>query len=231
MLCITKQFQNFSSFLHFRSDKTYRAWGRFLWRKSSKTSVQFLLSSAKYDTINLERGVAVVVSALCCSRLQDKLSQPQHIVEHQSRPLLLVSFWLGVVLLVTDTNDLQLDPAATPTPTSTRSKRIEELKSTIATQDQTISTLQTQYSNLRTSNESYIDSLTDSHSAEVASLRNQVRVLEEQLARRPLHHSTSRLPVFLNPLSPQSNTAVAHWLVRCAARSRRTPVTVNTDTN
>jgi hypothetical protein len=92
--------------------------------------------------------------------------------------------------------------------------------------------LQTQSSNLRTSHESYIDSLTDSHLAEVTSLRNHVRVLEDQLARRPLRHSTYHNFLTISPAaSPQNNAAVAHWLVQRAARLRCTPVTVNTNTD
>jgi septal ring factor EnvC (AmiA/AmiB activator) len=135
-------------------------------------------------------------------------------------------------LLDTDTNDRQLDPVSTTTPTITRSKQIEELKSTIATQDQTLSSLQIQFSSLRTSHESYIDSLTDSHSAEVASLRNHVRVLEEQLVRRPLHHSTYHNFLTISPAaSPHNNAAVANWLVQRATRLRCTPVTINTNTD
>ena len=79
------------------------------------------------------------------------------------------------------------DPAATPTPTTTRSKQIDELKGTIVTQDQTISTLQIQFASLRASHESHIAKLSSSHSAEVASLKNYARVLEEQLTQRPSH--------------------------------------------
>jgi hypothetical protein len=72
-------------------------------------------------------------------------------------------------------------------PSSTRSKHIEELQSTIATHDQTMSSLQTQFISLRASHDAHVASLVDSHSAEVASLKNYVRVLEEQSSKRGLH--------------------------------------------
>ncbi|KAH7085521.1 hypothetical protein BKA63DRAFT_499767 [Paraphoma chrysanthemicola] len=89
-----------------------------------------------------------------------------------------------------------LGPAITPTPTSTRSKQIEELKATIATQDYTISTLQGQFSSLRASHESHIARLTETHLAEVASLSNYARILEEQ-QRPSLHHASSNNLLFL----------------------------------
>lgn len=106
----------------------------------------------------------------------------------------------------------ELGAAATPTPTTTRSKQIEELKNTIATQDQTISTLQVQFASLRASHESHIASLSSSHSAEVASLKNYARVLEEQLAQRPsLHHASSNNLLFVidtnEPLTPTRETS------------------------
>ncbi|KAH8727133.1 hypothetical protein GQ44DRAFT_770569 [Phaeosphaeriaceae sp. PMI808] len=106
----------------------------------------------------------------------------------------------------------ELGTETAPTPTTTRSKQIEELKATIATQDQTISTLQTQFSSLRTSHESHVASLTDTHSAEVASLKNYARVLEEQLAQRPsLHHASSNNLLFLldttEPQTPSRETS------------------------
>ncbi|KAH7378796.1 hypothetical protein BKA66DRAFT_513200 [Pyrenochaeta sp. MPI-SDFR-AT-0127] len=88
--------------------------------------------------------------------------------------------------------------ASTPTPTTTRSKHIEELKATITTQDQTISTLQAQFSSLRSSHEAHVASLAETHAAEIASLKNYVRVLEEQLAQKPsLHHASSNNLLFL----------------------------------
>ncbi|KAF2827319.1 hypothetical protein CC86DRAFT_348672 [Ophiobolus disseminans] len=104
--------------------------------------------------------------------------------------------------------DNKLTTTSTATPTSTRSKQIEEHKATIATQDQTISTLQTQFSSLRASHDSHVLSLTESHSAEVASLKNYARVLEEQLAHRPsLHHASSNNLLFvLDTTEPQTPT-------------------------
>ncbi|KAF2024702.1 hypothetical protein EK21DRAFT_78183 [Setomelanomma holmii] len=77
-------------------------------------------------------------------------------------------------------------------------RKIEELKATISNQDHTISTLQSQFSSLRASHESHIASLTDTHLAEVASLKNYARVLEDQLAHRPsLHHASSNNLLFV----------------------------------
>ncbi|XPS68228.1 hypothetical protein M3J07_000513 [Ascochyta lentis] len=79
-----------------------------------------------------------------------------------------------------------------PTPTGARSKQKEDLKATVATQDQTILTLQLQFGNLRLSHEAHVASLADAHAAEVASLRKYAKLLEEQLAQRPsLHHDVT----------------------------------------
>ncbi|KAH3906473.1 hypothetical protein HBH56_204410 [Parastagonospora nodorum] len=92
----------------------------------------------------------------------------------------------------------ELEPASTPTPSTTRSKQLEELQRTVATQHNYTSTFQTQSANLGASHESYIESLTDSHSSEVTSLKNNVRALEEQLARQPsLRHASSNNLLFL----------------------------------
>ncbi|KAL6709534.1 hypothetical protein ACN47E_001469 [Coniothyrium glycines] len=88
--------------------------------------------------------------------------------------------------------------STTPTPLTTRSKHIEDLKATISTQDNTISTLQAQFSSLRSSHDSYITSLSDTHAAEIAALKDYTRVLEEQLAQKPsLHHTSSNNRLFL----------------------------------
>jgi hypothetical protein len=84
-----------------------------------------------------------------------------------------------------ETNTPQLELASTPTPPTTRSTQLDELKCTVAAQHKDILTLQTQLANLGASHESYIESLSDNHSAEVTSLKNNVRTLEDQLARRP----------------------------------------------
>lgn len=80
--------------------------------------------------------------------------------------------------------------AKSPTvPPNASQKQIEELKATIAAQDQTISSLQAQFGSLRATNETHLTSLTKAHVAEVASLKTHARILEEQLAQRPsLHH-------------------------------------------
>ncbi|KAF2175593.1 hypothetical protein K469DRAFT_702118 [Zopfia rhizophila CBS 207.26] len=97
------------------------------------------------------------------------------------------------------------DELGTPTPTSTRSKRIEELKATITAQDNTISTLQAQFSSLRTSHESHIGSLTEAHAKEIATLKTYTRVLEEQQSQRTLHHASSNhLLLLLDTTEPQS---------------------------
>ncbi|KAF2278474.1 uncharacterized protein EI97DRAFT_255805 [Westerdykella ornata] len=95
----------------------------------------------------------------------------------------------------------------TPTPTTTRSRQIEELKSTITAQDNTISTLQAQFGSLRVSHEAHVASLIDAHAAEVASLKNYTRVLEEQQSQRTLHHASSNhLLLFLDSAAPQTPT-------------------------
>ncbi|KAF2870981.1 hypothetical protein BDV95DRAFT_573005 [Massariosphaeria phaeospora] len=94
---------------------------------------------------------------------------------------------------------------ATPTPTTTRSKQIEELKATITAQDQTISTLQTQFGSLRASHEAHVETLATAHTAEVATLKNYSRVLEEQQSQRTLHHASSNhLLLLLDTTEPQS---------------------------
>ncbi|KAF2018372.1 hypothetical protein BU24DRAFT_491344 [Aaosphaeria arxii CBS 175.79] len=101
----------------------------------------------------------------------------------------------------------EANTSTTPTPTSVRSQRIEELKATITAQDSTISTLQAQFGSLRKSHEAEIASLQDAHSAAVASLQDYTRVLEEQQSQRTLHHASSNHFLMLldtteNPLSP-----------------------------
>ncbi|KAF2741968.1 hypothetical protein M011DRAFT_472622 [Sporormia fimetaria CBS 119925] len=86
-----------------------------------------------------------------------------------------------------------------------RDKQTEELKATITAQDSNISTLQAQFSSLRASHEAHIASLVDAHAAEVASLRNYARVLEEQQSQRTLHHASSNhLLLFLDQGDPQT---------------------------
>lgn len=67
-------------------------------------------------------------------------------------------------------------------------RQIEELKATITAQDNTITTLQTQFSSLRASHEAHVSRLVDAHTAEVASLKDYAKVLEEQQSQRTLHH-------------------------------------------
>jgi hypothetical protein len=87
------------------------------------------------------------------------------------------------------TNCDQLGTSLTPTPTSLRHNPTEDLHGTIASQNQTISTLQSRLSSLRSSHEVHVSSLAETHAAEVASLRNYAKQLEEQLAQHPsLHH-------------------------------------------
>ncbi|KAF7565265.1 hypothetical protein PtrM4_046990 [Pyrenophora tritici-repentis] len=74
-------------------------------------------------------------------------------------------------------------------PSRSRLKQIEEPKST-TTPDLTISKLKTQFSRLRASHEAKVASLVETHQTEVASLRNQIRVLEEQNGRHELHHAS-----------------------------------------
>jgi hypothetical protein len=91
---------------------------------------------------------------------------------------------------------LQVDTTGTVTPTASSTQQIDELKATVTAQDSTISTLQAQFANLRTNQEAHIESLTKTHNAEVTSLKEYTRVLEEQLAHRPLHHG-KYLPIHL----------------------------------
>ncbi|KAF2121872.1 hypothetical protein BDV96DRAFT_593831 [Lophiotrema nucula] len=88
----------------------------------------------------------------------------------------------------------ELISPTTPTPTSTRSKHLEELKFTITAQDSTISTLQAQFGSLRATHEAHVASLIDAHTAELASLKNYTRVLEEQQSQRTLHHDGPQSP-------------------------------------
>jgi hypothetical protein len=76
-------------------------------------------------------------------------------------------------------------------PTGTADNKNEELKATITAQDQTISTLQAQFTNLRISHEVHVSSLVNAHAAEVASLKNYTKSLEEQQKQRSLHHGES----------------------------------------
>ncbi|KAF1946752.1 hypothetical protein EJ02DRAFT_393918 [Clathrospora elynae] len=91
----------------------------------------------------------------------------------------------------------ELGVSTTPIPAITRSKHIEELKATIAPQDETISTLQSQFCGLRASHKAHVASLIESNLAEVASLKNYVRMLEEQ-AQPSLHHTSSNNLLFLS---------------------------------
>ncbi|KAF2641355.1 hypothetical protein P280DRAFT_310434 [Massarina eburnea CBS 473.64] len=77
------------------------------------------------------------------------------------------------------------------------SKQVEELKATITAQDQTISTLQAQFAGLRASHETHVATLAEAHAAEVASLKNYAKALEEQQQQRSLHHASSNHLLFL----------------------------------
>ncbi|KAF1920513.1 hypothetical protein BDU57DRAFT_508874 [Ampelomyces quisqualis] len=102
----------------------------------------------------------------------------------------------------------ELGPATSPAQTTTRRKQIEEFKDTAATQDQTISILQTPIASLSESHDSHIESLTSTHLAEVASLKNHSRVPEEQLAQRPsLDQALSNdVSFFLEATEPETPT-------------------------
>jgi phage-related tail protein len=76
---------------------------------------------------------------------------------------------------------------------STRSSQVEELKSTITAQDQTISTLSAQFASLQTSHEAHIASLSEAHAKEISTLKTYARVLEEQSQQKSLHHGTSHV--------------------------------------
>ncbi|CAI6338959.1 unnamed protein product [Periconia digitata] len=94
-------------------------------------------------------------------------------------------------------NDRFRRGSSNPQDSPARTKQIEELKSTITAQDQTISTLQAQFASLRGSHEAHVASLVDAHSAETSSLRNYTRALEEQQKQRTLHHTSSNHLLFL----------------------------------
>ncbi|KAI1541362.1 SUI1 Translation initiation factor 1 eIF-1 SUI1 [Pyrenophora tritici-repentis] len=105
----------------------------------------------------------------------------------------------SLVILPPDKQQYDLSPvtdeyngvlASSPlNPSRSRLKQIEEPKST-TTPDLTISKLKTQFSRLRASHEAKVASLVETHQTEVASLRNQIRVLEEQNGRHELHHAS-----------------------------------------
>ncbi|KAF2730438.1 hypothetical protein EJ04DRAFT_579840 [Polyplosphaeria fusca] len=98
-----------------------------------------------------------------------------------------------------------MNTGAPTTPTAPRTKQVDELKSTIAAQDSTISTLQAQFGSLRASHEAHVASLVGAHTAEVATLKNYTKVLEEQQSQRTLHHASSNhLLLFLDDSSPKS---------------------------
>ncbi|KAF2794990.1 hypothetical protein K505DRAFT_374250 [Melanomma pulvis-pyrius CBS 109.77] len=99
----------------------------------------------------------------------------------------------------------ELGTPPTPTPAPRNSRQVEELKSTIVAQDQTISTLQAQFGRVRASHEAEVAALRDSHAAEVATLRDYSRVLEEQQSQRTLHHASSNhLLLLIDTTEPQS---------------------------
>lgn len=124
------------------------------------------------------------LSAVSCGAAKSELRE-HHIGNNNYRWLFTHSDFPSDGVPGRETNTSQLEPASTPTPPTTRSKQSDELKYTVTTQHKDISTLQTQLANLGASHESYIEDLSDNHSAEATSLKNNVRALEEQLARRP----------------------------------------------
>ncbi|KAF3036241.1 hypothetical protein E8E11_004405 [Didymella keratinophila] len=96
-------------------------------------------------------------------------------------------------------HEAKLGASLTPAPTSSRHNPTENVFAT-ASQDQTIATLRSKFSSLRLSHEARVSNLAERHAAEVASLRNYARLLEEQLAQHPsLHHTSSNnIPFFLD---------------------------------
>ncbi|KAF1956529.1 hypothetical protein CC80DRAFT_59693 [Byssothecium circinans] len=90
------------------------------------------------------------------------------------------------------------------------SMQVEELKATITTQDQTISTLQAQFASLRVSHEAHVVRLADAHAAELASLKSYTKALEEQQQQKSLHHASSNHLLFvLDTTDPQSPSTKA----------------------
>ncbi|KAF2444052.1 hypothetical protein P171DRAFT_473245 [Karstenula rhodostoma CBS 690.94] len=101
--------------------------------------------------------------------------------------------------------EVNIKPTASKQPTA-RTKQLDELKATITTQDQTISTLQSQFSRLRASHEAHINSLVNVHAAEVSALKDYTKSLESQ--QKGLHHASSNHLLFMldttdNPRSPK----------------------------
>ncbi|KAL5420535.1 hypothetical protein PMIN04_006407 [Paraphaeosphaeria minitans] len=101
--------------------------------------------------------------------------------------------------------EVTIKPIANKQPTA-HTKQLDELKATITTQDQTISTLQSQFSSLRASHDAHIKSLVNAHAAEVLALKDYTTSLESQ--QKGLHHASSNHLLFMldttdNPLSPK----------------------------
>ncbi|KAK7193201.1 hypothetical protein PSPO01_00995 [Paraphaeosphaeria sporulosa] len=104
--------------------------------------------------------------------------------------------------------EVTIKPITRKQPTA-RTKQLDELKATITTQDQTISTLQSQFSSLRASHDAHVNSLVNAHAAEVSALKDYTKSLESQ--QKGLHHASSNHLLFMldttdNPLSPKRGT-------------------------
>ncbi|KAJ4348218.1 uncharacterized protein N0V89_009590 [Didymosphaeria variabile] len=102
--------------------------------------------------------------------------------------------------------EVTIQPTASKQSSTTRTKQLDELKATVTAQDQTISTLQSQFASLRASHEAHVNSLVNAHSAEVSALRDYTKSLESQ--QKSLHHASSNHLLFMldttdNPLSPK----------------------------
>ncbi|KAL1601790.1 hypothetical protein SLS60_006705 [Paraconiothyrium brasiliense] len=105
--------------------------------------------------------------------------------------------------------EVTIQPPASKQASTTRTKQLDELKATVTAQDQTISTLQSQFASLRASHEAHVNSLVNAHSAEVSALRDYTKSLESQ--QKSLHHASSNHLLFMldttdNPLSPKRDS-------------------------
>ncbi|RAR07640.1 hypothetical protein DDE83_006380 [Stemphylium lycopersici] len=96
-------------------------------------------------------------------------------------------------------------------PTRTHNQHIDKSRTTIDSQNKAVATLQTELDNLKAASEAQVRSLVQSHLAEVASLRAQLRLLEEQDNKQGLQKT------------PDSN----YLAVQDTANSPRTPTRKN----
>ncbi|KAF2201518.1 hypothetical protein GQ43DRAFT_471704 [Delitschia confertaspora ATCC 74209] len=119
---------------------------------------------------------------------------------------------------------LQPSPLILVTSTNSPSERVEELKATITAQDNTISTLQSQFGSLRASHEAHITSLLEAHAKEIATLRTYSKVLEEQQSQKTLHHGTGPNTQTMSHISPSAPTSSNHLLLFLDPNEPQSPI-------